>query len=86
MSSTSRYQFGAGVSVRFHSLEQCVGYDSSDPVSHDYGMESSFTGGTISKVVFDVADGAYVDVHGICKLHWRAIKTSSKNERPNKTR
>jgi hypothetical protein len=49
-------------------------------------MESSFTGGTISKVVFDVADGAYVDVHGICKLHWRAIKTSSKNERPNKTR
>ena len=40
----------------------CVGYDSSDPVSRDYGTKSRFTGGTISKVVFDVADDAYVDV------------------------
>ena len=40
----------------------CVGYDSSDPVSSEYGEKSRFTGGTITKVVFDVADDAYVDV------------------------
>lgn len=40
----------------------CVGYDSSDPVSSEYGSKSHFTGGTIKKVVFDVADDAYVDV------------------------
>jgi arylsulfatase A-like enzyme len=40
----------------------CVGYDSSDPVSSEYGSNSHFTGGTIAKVVFDVADDAYVDV------------------------
>jgi arylsulfatase len=40
----------------------CVGYDSSDPVSSEYGTNSRFTGGTITKVVFDVADDAYVDV------------------------
>ena len=40
----------------------CVGYDSSDPVSSDYGTKSHFTGGTITKVVFDVADDAYVDI------------------------
>jgi arylsulfatase len=40
----------------------CVGYDSSDPVSSEYGSNSHFTGGTIKKVVFDVADDAYVDV------------------------
>jgi len=40
----------------------CVGYDSSDSVSGDYGTKSHFTGGTIAKVVFDVADDAYVDV------------------------
>jgi arylsulfatase len=40
----------------------CVGYDSSDPVSSDYGTKSHFTGGTIAKVVLDVADDAYVDV------------------------
>ena len=39
----------------------CVGYDSADPVSSDYGSKSHFTGGTITKVVFDVADEAYVD-------------------------
>src|SRR6185369_12876686 len=39
----------------------CVGYDSSDPVSSEYGSDSKFTGGTITKVVFDVADDAYVD-------------------------
>jgi arylsulfatase len=40
----------------------CVGYDSSDPVSSEYGSDSHFKGGTINKVVFDVADDAYVDV------------------------
>jgi arylsulfatase A-like enzyme len=40
----------------------CVGYDSSDPVSSEYGTESHFAGGTINKVIFDVADDAYVDV------------------------
>jgi arylsulfatase len=40
----------------------CVGYDSSDPVSSEYGTQSHFTGGTIKKVVIDVADDAYVDV------------------------
>jgi arylsulfatase A-like enzyme len=40
----------------------CVGYDSSDPVSSEYGEKSHFTGGTVTKVVFDVADDAYVDV------------------------
>ena len=39
-----------------------VGYDSADPVSSDYGSKSHFTGGTIKKVVFDIADDAYVDV------------------------
>jgi hypothetical protein len=36
----------------------CVGYDSSDPVSSEYGSNSHFTGGTINKVVFDIADVA----------------------------
>jgi arylsulfatase A-like enzyme len=40
----------------------CVGYDSSDPVGSEYGTESHFAGGTINKVIFDVADDAYVDV------------------------
>jgi hypothetical protein len=40
----------------------CIGYDSGDPVSSEYGSKSHFTGGTITKVVFDVADDAYVDV------------------------
>jgi arylsulfatase A-like enzyme len=40
----------------------CIGYDSGDPVSSEYGSKSQFTGGTITKVVFDVADDAYVDV------------------------
>jgi hypothetical protein len=40
----------------------CIGYDSGDPVSSEYGSKSHFTGGTITKVVFDIADDAYVDV------------------------
>ena len=41
----------------------CIGYDSADAVSSLYaGSRFEFTGGEIKKVVFDVADDAYVDV------------------------
>jgi arylsulfatase A-like enzyme len=40
----------------------CIGYDSGDAVSDDYRGRSRFRGGRIVKVVFDVADDAYVDV------------------------
>jgi arylsulfatase len=40
----------------------CVGYDSSDPVSNEYPPKFAFTGGTIEKVVFDVADDADVNI------------------------
>jgi arylsulfatase A-like enzyme len=40
----------------------CIGYDSADAVSGAYSSGFEFTGGTIVKVVFDVADDVYVDV------------------------
>lgn len=40
----------------------CVGYDGGDAVSSEYKPKFEFTGGRIVKVVFDVADDAYVDV------------------------
>jgi hypothetical protein len=40
----------------------CVGYDSGDAVSSEYKRNVQFAGGTIAKVIFDVADDAYVDV------------------------
>ncbi|WP_019146310.1 arylsulfatase [Aeromicrobium massiliense] len=41
----------------------CIGYDSGDSVSSAYvGSRFPFTGGVLHKVVFDVADDAYVDV------------------------
>ncbi len=41
----------------------CIGYDSGDSVSSEYaGDRFEFTGGRIVKVVFDIADDAYVDV------------------------
>ena len=41
----------------------CIGYDSGDAVSQAYaGDRFEFTGGRIVKVVFDIADDAYVDV------------------------
>jgi arylsulfatase len=40
----------------------CIGYDGGDAVSSEYKPRFSFTGGTIIKVVFDVADDGYVDV------------------------
>jgi arylsulfatase len=41
----------------------CIGYDSGDAVSKEYaGSQFEFTGGTLTKVVFDIADDAYIDV------------------------
>jgi arylsulfatase len=40
----------------------CVGYDSGDAVSSLYTPRFEFSGGEIQKVVFDVADDAYIDV------------------------
>jgi arylsulfatase len=40
----------------------CVGYDAGDAVSSEYTPRFEWTGGEIVKVVFDVADDAYVDV------------------------
>ena len=40
----------------------CIGYDGGDAVSAEYVPKFEFTGGTIAKVVFDVADDVYVDV------------------------
>ena len=39
----------------------CIGYDGGDAVSSEYRPKFEFTGGKIVKVVFDVADDAYVD-------------------------
>jgi hypothetical protein len=40
----------------------CIGYDSSDPVTTDYPCRFDYTGGEIVKVVFDIADDAYIDL------------------------
>ncbi len=41
----------------------CIGYDSGDAVTKEYaGDRFEFSGGRIVKVVFDIADDAYVDV------------------------
>ncbi len=40
----------------------CIGYDGGDKVSSEYGHRFEWSGGEIIKVVFDVADDAYVDV------------------------
>lgn len=40
----------------------CISYDSGDTVSADYQPKFEFSGGEIVKVVFDVADDAYIDV------------------------
>ncbi|MHA7986240.1 arylsulfatase [Rathayibacter sp. CAU 1779] len=39
-----------------------IGRDSADPVSDLYGYGFDFSGGTIERVVFDIADDAYVDL------------------------
>jgi len=41
----------------------CIGYDSGDAVTKAYaGSTFEFSGGTLVKVVFDIADDAYIDV------------------------
>jgi arylsulfatase len=40
----------------------CIGYDAGDAVSSAYKPKFEWSGGEIVKVVFDVADDAYVDV------------------------
>jgi arylsulfatase len=40
----------------------CIGYDSGDAVSSEYKPRFDWSGGEIVKVVFDIADDAYVDV------------------------
>ena len=40
----------------------CIGYDSGDAVSSEYGAGFVFTGGKIEKVVFDIGDDVYIDV------------------------
>jgi arylsulfatase len=40
----------------------CVGYDSGDAVSSAYVPKFEWSGGQIHKVVFDLADDAYVDL------------------------
>ena len=40
----------------------CIGYDGGDAVSSEYKPKFEFKGGSIIKVVFDVANDAYVDV------------------------
>jgi len=40
----------------------CIGYESGDAVSSEYKPPFKFSGGRIVKVVFDVANDAYVDV------------------------
>jgi len=40
----------------------CIGHDSSDPATTDYSGRFDYAGGEISKVMFDVADDACIDV------------------------
>jgi hypothetical protein len=40
----------------------CIGYDGGDAVSSEYQPKFEWTAGKIHKVVFDVADDAYIDV------------------------
>lgn len=40
----------------------CVGYDGGDAVSSEYGPGFRFEGGSIIKVVFDIANDVYLDV------------------------
>ena len=53
-----------GVASRYSLCGEglCIGYDGGDAVSGEYRPKFGFSGGTIIKVVYDVADDAYVDV------------------------
>ena len=39
----------------------CIGYESGDAVSADYKGPFTFTGGKVVRVIYDVAQDAYVD-------------------------
>jgi len=39
-----------------------IGYDSGDRVSVEYSSKFAFTGGEIIKVIYDIADDAYIDM------------------------
>jgi arylsulfatase len=40
----------------------CIGYDGGDAVSSEYKSKFELTGGEVIKVVFDVANDAYINV------------------------
>lgn len=40
----------------------CIGYDGGDAVSSEYKPKFELSGGTVVKVVYDIADDAYFDV------------------------
>jgi hypothetical protein len=60
--------YGEGITLRTRNRFSltgeglCIGYDDGDAVSSQYQPRFEFTGGTIHKVVFDVADDAYIDL------------------------
>lgn len=50
----------------------CIGYDAGDKVTDDYPSPPEFAGGTLVKVIFDVADDAYVDAERhLAAAMWR---------------
>ncbi len=49
----------------------CIGYDSGDAVSRQYGNKFAFKNGTINKVVFDVGNDAYVNLERDMKVRMR---------------
>ena len=48
----------------------CIGYDNGDAVSGLYTPTNPFLGGTLHKVVFDIADDLYLDLEGHIKAAW----------------
>ena len=56
----------------------CIGYDGGDAVTSQHRPRFEFSGGRIVKVVFDVADDAYIDVEAHLaaamapRLAWRS--------------
>jgi arylsulfatase A-like enzyme len=55
-------QLGSPSTYNFTGEGLCVGYDGGDAVSSAYTPKFEWAGGQIHKVIFDVADDAYVDV------------------------
>ena len=50
----------------------CIGYDSGDAVSASYKPTFDFTAGRVVKVVFDIADHAYIDGNATSPPRWPA--------------